>query len=228
MEVLARPEGLPNCLLLRDSLLADANPRVVSTLLRTLLLDDTLAVLVVTTRYSTSHYSTMLRRLNLSVSKIAADGRFKVLNTNALSRLDEEADRYLVELKTLMEAVIGDITSLSGYSRRCAVLFDDVATLLGTCRAHPLTACRAIVGMSPELVACRILVMHEDLEDFSSALTALSHEAETVVTVRSLASGSSAEVEAQVEVLRRKFAGRGGGSCGEAEELGVVRGAVVR
>ena len=148
-------------------------------------------------------------------------GRFKALNTNGLCRLDEAADRYLVDLKPLMDAVVGDLSSFSSPHR--AVVFDDVISLLSACRADPLTACRAVAGLSPESVACRILVLHEDVDDFSSVVKALSHEAATVVSLKSLASGSSAEIEARVEVLRRKV---GGGVSGA--DLGVVEGAVSR
>ena len=213
IEALTCPEALHGLVLVRDSIFAEAGHRVVSTVLQRLLLKDDYGILVVTSRHSTSHYSMLLRRLNLNVSKIGAAGRFIVLNTNSLCKLDISADRYLFDISTLMDAVVSDVKRLKGASgedprgsprRRCVVLFDDVVALLNTCRDHPLTLCRAISGLSSAAI-CRIVVLHEDVDDLDEVTSTLSSEAATVVRLSPLTSGSSTEYEAQCSVVRRKF-----------------------
>ena len=204
-------EALQGLVTVLDSIHLSAET-VTSTLLQKLLLRGDVSVLVVTSRHPTPHYALLLRRLNLNVSKISSEGRFRVLNTNSLCRLDVAADRYTVDVDTLMKAVVSDVASLAGAAhpspsscpRRCAVLFDDFVALLNTTGQHPLTVCRAIAGLSP-VAFCRIVVVHEDVEDLDVVVTTLSCEATTVVRPLPPVSGSTAECEAQMHVLRRKF-----------------------
>ena len=68
-----------------------------------------------------------------------------------------------------------------------------------------MTVCRAIAGLSL-LTFCRIVVVHEDVEDLDGVVTTLSCEATTIVRPSPPASGSSiAESDTQYSVLRRKF-----------------------
>ena len=204
-------EALQGLVTVLDSIQLSADT-VTSTLLQKLLLRDEVSVLVVTSRHSTQHYALLLRRLNLNVSKIGAEGRFRVLNTNGLCRLDEAADRYTFDVHTLMKAVVSDVTSLAGatppstssYPRRCAVLFDDFVALLNATGQHPQTVCRAIAGLSP-VAFCRIVVVPQDVEDLDAVVTTLSCEATTVVRPLAPMSGNTAECKAQMHILRRKF-----------------------
>lgn len=117
-------EDLHDLILVRDSVTADST-YVVSSILKLALTDS--SVLLVTSKHSTAHYSALLRRLNLNVSKIASEGRFKVLNTSSFSRLDTCLDMYLVKLEVLMAAISNDIRILRGETGyHCTVLFDDV------------------------------------------------------------------------------------------------------
>ena len=212
MEALADPEqALQGLVTVLDSIHLSAET-VTSTLLQKLLLRDDVSVLVVTSRHSTPHYTLLLRRLNLNVSKIGSEGRFRVLNTNSLCRLDVDADRYSFDVDALMKAVVSDVRSLAGAGhpspsscpRRCAVLFDDFFTLLNSTRQHPLTVSRAIAGLSP-VTFCRVVVVHEDVEDLDWVVTTLSCEAATIVRPLPPVSGSTAEYGAQMNVLQRKF-----------------------
>jgi exonuclease VII large subunit len=49
------------------------------------------------------------------------------------------------------------------------------------------------------------MVVHEDIKDTQSTLASLSHTASTIVTVKPLSTGMSAEIEAQIEVYRRSI-----------------------
>ncbi len=213
MEDLARTEELLQGLVTVLDTIQLSAETVTSRLLQKLLLGDDVSVLVVTSRHSTPHYALLLRRLNLNVTKISSEGRFRVLNTNNLCRLDATADRYTFDVGTLMEAVVSDVRNLAGAAhpsrssrpRRCAVLFDDLVALLNTTRQHHMTVCRAIAGLSL-LTFCRIVVVHEDVEDLDGVVTTLSCEATTIVRPSPPASGSSiAESDTQYSVLRRKF-----------------------
>lgn len=124
MESLHR-EDLHDLILVRDSVTADST-YIVSSILKLSLASGS-SVLLVTSKHSTAHYSALLRRLNLNVSKIATEGRFKVLNTSSFSRLDVALDMYLVDLEVLMAAISNDIRILRGETGyHCTVLFDDV------------------------------------------------------------------------------------------------------
>lgn len=124
-------EDLHDLVLVKDSVTADST-YVVSGILKLALAES--SVLLVTSKHSTSHYSTLLRRLNLNVSKIASEGRFKVLNTSSFIKLDQAMDMYVVDLKVLMAAMSTDIRILRGDdgSKHCTVLFDDVVVRVYT------------------------------------------------------------------------------------------------
>lgn len=117
-------EDLHGLIMVKDSVTADST-YVVSNILKLALADS--SVLMVTSKHSTAHYSALLRRLNLNVSKIASDGRFKVLNTRNFSRLDPALDMYIINLEVMMAAISTDIRILRGDTAcHCTVVFDDV------------------------------------------------------------------------------------------------------
>jgi len=139
-------EDLHDLILVRDSVTADST-YVVSSILKLALAES--SVLLVTSKHSTAHYSALVRRLNLNVSKIASEGRFKVLNTSSFSRLDTALDMYLVDLEVLMAAISNDIRILRGDTaagHRCTVLFDDVVVrqeirAIRTSSPHVISIC---------------------------------------------------------------------------------------
>lgn len=117
-------DDLHGLVLVKDSVTADSS-YVVSSILKLALAES--SVLLVTSKHSTAHYSAVLRRLNLNVSKIASEGRFKVLSTSGFSRLDPALDMFLIDLKVLMAAISNDIRILRGENDfHCTVIFDDM------------------------------------------------------------------------------------------------------
>ena len=122
---------LHGLILIKDSVTADCSG-VVSSILKLALSEGTASprsVLVVTSKHSTSYYSMLLRRLNLNVSRIAATGRFRVLNTNSLAVLGnagEDAVEY--RMGNLLDALLQTVNELKSTSdqRQCVVIFDDI------------------------------------------------------------------------------------------------------
>lgn len=70
----------------------------------------------------------------------------------------------------------------------------------------PIQIGRALIGLclSTEGVECTVLVLHEDIAAFHPALTALCHLASTIISIKPLNTGTSAEIEAQLDIFRRK------------------------
>ena len=54
-------------------------------------------------------------------------------------------------------------------------------------------------------ISCIVMVVHEDIKDMQSTVSSLSHTAATIVTVKPLSTGMSAEIEAQIEIYRRSI-----------------------
>lgn len=52
---------------------------------------------------------------------------------------------------------------------------------------------------------CGVIVVHDDIEDDQTWLTSLSHKATSIVTINRLKTGKSADIEAQVNIFRRKI-----------------------
>jgi hypothetical protein len=120
---------LHGLILIKDSVTADCSG-VVSSILKLALSEGTSSprsVLVVTSKHSTSYYSMVLRRLNLNVSRIAATGRFRVLNTNTLAVLNAGEDTVEYRIGNLLDALLQTVNELKSTSdqRQCLVIFDD-------------------------------------------------------------------------------------------------------
>ncbi len=191
------------------------------------------SVLVVTTKHSTSHYSTMLRRLNLNVTNLASESRFKVLNALHFGQVKEDCDTFAVDRKALMNAIAQDLKALgTGSPNEYSILvFDDIlvrarkladsvggcfpdATLLGctlqslisVCETSPMDigAEKTFIGLGTSAGArCTVMVAHADVSIYAGVTSALGTLASSLVTVKPLGTGTSAEVESQIQIFRR-------------------------
>ena len=50
---------------------------------------------------------------------------------------------------------------------------------------------------------CTVMVAHADVSSYAGVTRALGHLASSVVTVKPLGTGTSAEIESQIKILRR-------------------------
>lgn len=77
----------------------------------------------------------------------------------------------------------------------------------GTPRGNtvPLQVGRSLIGIcSSEGVECTVLVFHDDVASVQPVLVALCHMASTIISIKPLNTGTSAEIEAQLDIFRRK------------------------
>ena len=124
---------LHGLVVIKDSVTADCSGAI-SSILKLCLSEGTSSprcVLVVTSKHSTSHYSMVLRRLNLNVSRIAATGRFRVLNTNSLTVFNAQEDTVEYSMGNLLDALSKTVNELESTTRQqCIVLFDDITVCI--------------------------------------------------------------------------------------------------
>ena len=79
----------------------------------------------------------------------------------------------------------------------------------------PIKIGRSLIGLcSSEGVECAVLVFHDDVESLQPALVALCHMASTIISVKPLTTGTSAEIEAQLDIFRRKCSSASGRRSG--------------
>lgn len=75
----------------------------------------------------------------------------------------------------------------------------------------PMQIGRSLIGLcSSEGVECAVFVFHDDIGNLQPAANALCHMASTIISVKPLTTGSSAEIEAQVDIFRRKHSSPSG------------------
>lgn len=88
---------------------------------------------------------------------------------------------------------------------------------------------RALIGLcATEGVDCTVLVLHEDVGTLRHALVALCHLASTIITVKPLTTGTSAEIEAQMDIFRRKCVPSSWWADGRVARLGYSEHSVPR
>lgn len=117
------PEDLHGVVVVKDSLGVDSS-FVLSHILKLALGDDTFGVLLVSTRYPTSHYISVLRKLSLNISQIAAEQRLRVLNSLRFATLEDGS----IDAGAFARAFSSDVRAMQErFHEHTLVIVDDMS-----------------------------------------------------------------------------------------------------
>jgi len=115
---------LHGLLLVRDALDADGAV-VVAHLLKLLLgIDGKYNVVLVSSRHTSTHYSSVMRKLSLNVNALAQAGRFVLLDALGCS---SQAPDQMVNLKIISDALHAALLANSKTERPLCIIFDDLS-----------------------------------------------------------------------------------------------------